>query len=623
MGARPICSLNSLRFPDVSHESTRWLVDGIVRGIGDYGNCLGVPTVGGDVYFERCYNGNPLVNAMTVGLVRADRTASATASGPGNPVFLVGASTGRDGIHGATFASEELSEESEEKRSSVQVGDPFMEKLLLEATLEMIRSGDLVGIQDMGAAGITCSCSEMSAKGGAGIRIHVDRVPQRESGMSSYEVLLSESQERMLVVVKQGREETVRRICARWDIHCALIGEVTDTGLFEVFENGERKVRVPADSLVLGGGAPVYHREWSVPEYYERHRARSLRALRPPADLAGELLALVGHENVVSRRWVYRQYDHMIGTATELRPGGDAAVMRIKGTRKHLAACTDCNGRLVYLDPYQGGMAAVSEAARNIACTGARPLAVTNCLNFGNPYDPEVYWQFREAVRGMGEACRAFNTPVTGGNVSFYNESPEAAVHPTPVIGMVGLLEETPPLPSAFRGPGQLIYLLGRPGEELGGSLYLERRTGDWTGRVPPVDLDHERRIQDLLCGAAGEGLLLSAHDVAEGGLAVALAECCMMDPERLVGARVEMPDWGRMDLRLFAESPGLVLLSLLPENRQRFESLLATSGLPWRQVGSTGGANLCIEGALDLPVSKMAEIWWQRFDVLMDSGSG
>ncbi len=618
MGARPICSLNSLRFPAVSHESTRWLVDGIVRGIGDYGNCLGIPTVGGEVAFDACYNGNPLVNAMTVGIVKHSETASAIAEGAGNPVFLVGASTGRDGIHGATFASVELSEESEEKRSSVQVGDPFMEKLLLEATLEMIASGDLVGIQDMGAAGITCSSSEMSAKGKAGIRIHIEKVPQRESNMNAYEVLLSESQERMLVVVKKGREETVRRICKRWDIHCAQIGEVTDSGNFEVLHHGEVQVNVPAESLVLGGGAPVYHREWREPAEYQMHRSRNLNDVSHVTDIAAELLELMAHPNICSRLPVYRQYDHMIGTATEIRPGGDAAVVRVKGTEKRLAVTTDCNSRLVQLDPRMGGRAAVAEAARNIACSGARPLAITNCLNFGNPYDPEVYWQFREAIDGMGEACRAFDTPVTGGNVSFYNESPHAAVYPTPVIGMVGLLEGTPPVPSTLQAEGELILLLGTPANQLGGSLYLERRLGELTGSVPAVDMDHELRLQKLLAAAAERRLLRSAHDVAEGGLAVCLAECCIMHAEMQVGASVELPvEWNRPEV-LFAETPGLVVISLLPENEAALRQLAEDFAIDCTRLGQSGGDHLLVNTCLDLALVDLAKAWWHGLDTLV-----
>ena len=619
MGARPIASLNSLRFPEIKHPSTRWLVDGIVRGIGDYGNCLGIPTVAGEVAFDACYNGNPLVNAMTVGVVRADQTASATAEGVGNPVFLIGSSTGRDGIHGATFASEELSEESEEKRSSVQVGDPFMEKLLLEASIELIQSGDLVGIQDMGAAGITCSCSEMSAKGKCGIRIHVERIPQRETGMTPYEVLLSESQERMLVVMQKGREQTVLDICAKWDIHAEQIGEVTDTGLFEVYHEGELKSSIPAEVLVLGGGAPVYEREWKEPAYYKELRDTPLPRYQKPEDLSQELRELMAHENVISRRWIYKQYDHMIGTATELRPGGDAAAVRVKHTSKHISCTTDCNAALVQLDPREGTRLAVAEAARNIACTGGQPLAITNCLNFGNPYDPEVYWQFREAIAGMGEACRFFNTPVTGGNVSFYNESPKAAIHPTPVIGMIGLQEEGNPVPSAFRGEGELILLLGDPGAELGGSLYLRRRLGELRGRIPQVNLQHEQRLHKLLTFAASKDLTRSAHDVAEGGLAVTLAECCLCDPDLRVGARVTLKSRLAPDVLLFAETPGLVVVSILPEHNEAYHELARELGVPCRQIGVTGGLSLQINDWVDCEVEELAQSWWNRLSVLME----
>ncbi|MCB9473434.1 MAG: phosphoribosylformylglycinamidine synthase subunit PurL [Candidatus Delongbacteria bacterium] len=619
MGARPICSLNSLRFPSPEHPTTRWLVDGIVRGIGDYGNCLGIPTVGGEAAFETCYNGNPLVNAMTVGVVTHSGTASAIACGTGNPVFLMGASTGRDGIHGATFASEELSAESEEKRSNVQVGDPFMEKLLLEATLELIASGDVVGIQDMGAAGITCSCSEMSAKGESGIRIEIAEVPQREPGMSAYEVLLSESQERMLVVMKKGREATVRRICERWDIHCARIGEVTDTGLFEVYHNGELKASVPSHDLVLGGGAPVYIREWREPEEFAVLARPRLEDHACPADLNAVLSMLMAHPNIASKRWIYRQYDHMIGLATTVRPGGDAAVVRVKGSGKSLAVTTDCNSRLVRLDPRAGARAAVAEAARNIACTGARPLAITNCLNFGNPMDPEIYWQFREAIAGMGEACRALDTPVTGGNVSFYNESPAGAVNPTPVIGMVGLLEHDRPVPSAFRGPGDNVFLLGLPRGEAGGSLYFESLHGSLAGQVPDPDLAHEKRLQEFLALAAEQGLLQSAHDVSEGGLAVCLAEACLMDPDRRVGLRARLPFEGRPDGLLFLESPGQVVISVRPARREAIEALAASLKLPCTQLGTTGGERFCVGEWLDQSLDTLAELWWHSLEAFVE----
>ncbi|MDX1419507.1 MAG: phosphoribosylformylglycinamidine synthase subunit PurL, partial [Rubricoccaceae bacterium] len=472
MGARPICSLNSLRFGSLENPRVRYLLDGVVRGIGDYGNAFGVPTVAGEVYFDASYEGNPLVNAMSVGVVRVGETASATAEGVGNPVYIVGSATGRDGIHGATFASEELSEESEAKRPSVQVGDPFTEKLLLEATLEAIRSGAVVGIQDMGAAGITCSSCEMSAKGQSGMVLHLERVPVRESGMTPYEILLSESQERMLVVVERGREHEVEAVFEKWDLHAAHVGEVTDDGRVRVLWGDVLVADVPAEHLVLGGGAPVYLRETRRPAYLDETAAFDPASV-PDVEDAGEALErLLGSPNIASKRWVYEQYDTHVRTGTVVGPGpSDAAVVRLKGTgldgrgEKGLAVKTDCNGRYVYLNPRKGGQIAVAEAARNVVCAGGRPLAVTNCLNFGNPYKPEVYWVFKESVGGMGDACRAFGTPVTGGNVSFYNESPEGAVFPTPTIGMVGLVESLDHVTTAaFVTPGDVLLLVSPQG---------------------------------------------------------------------------------------------------------------------------------------------------------------
>jgi phosphoribosylformylglycinamidine synthase II len=575
--------------------------------------------VGGEAAFEACYNGNPLVNAMTVGIVRPRPHGQRHRRGAGQSGLPDGSQHGPDGIHGATFASVELTSESEEKRSNVQVGDPFMEKLLLEATLELIASGAVVGIQDMGAAGITCSCSEMSAKGGCGIRIEIDKVPQREPGMTAYEVLLSESQERMLVVMKKGQEAVIRRICERWDIHCAEIGVVTDTGLFEVFHQGEQKASVPSHSLVLGGGAPVYIREWAEPASFQRDRQARLEDYPEPADLAQPLRHLLAHPTIASKRWIYRQYDHMVGAATTVRPGGDAAVVRVKGSGLSLAVSTDCNSRLVKLDPRAGTRAAVAEAARNIACTGAMPLAVTNCLNFGNPLDPEIYWQFREAIAGMGEACRALETPVTGGNVSFYNESPQAAVYPTPVIGMVGLLDHDRPTPSAFQAAGHEVLLLGVPRPEPGGSLYFEWLGAGLAGRVADPDLAHERRLHTLLAEASRAGLLASAHDVSEGGLAVCLAEACLLEEGRLLGARLSLPFEGRRDALLFCESPGLVVVSCAPADRPALVALAARHGAPLAQLGHTGGERLVIDGAFDLPLEELAGLWWHSLEALME----
>ncbi|HNB57731.1 MAG TPA: phosphoribosylformylglycinamidine synthase subunit PurL, partial [bacterium] len=471
MGARPIAALNSLRFGHLDDERVRYLFANVVKGIGHYGNCFGVPTVGGEVYFEECYTDNPLVNAMAVGIVRHDQTASAIAKGEGNPVMIVGSATGRDGIHGATFASEEISEASEAKRPNVQIGDPFTEKLLLEATLEAIQSGHLVGIQDMGAAGLTCSSSETSAKGESGIEINLELVPTREDKMTPYEIMLSESQERMLLIVKKGYEKEIQNIFEKWDLHAVTIGHVTNDKLMRVKYKGRVFAEIPADTLVLGGGAPVYKRESAEPAYLKETRALDIASLPQPSDLTSVLTRLLSTPNIASKEWVYEQYDSMVRTNTVTLPGSDSAVVRIKGTNKALAMNVDCNGRYVYLNPRRGGHIAVAESARNVVCSGGRPAAITNCLNFGNPYKPENYWQFKEAVEGMGEACRIFDTPVTGGNVSFYNESRNNAVFPTPTIGMIGIIEDLKHVTTSwFKSEGDKIFLIGKNGTDIGGS---------------------------------------------------------------------------------------------------------------------------------------------------------
>ncbi len=620
MGARPIAALNSLRFGPLEKDRNRYLFDGVVRGIGDYGNCLGVPTVAGEVYFEGCYDGNPLVNAMTVGIVPHDQTASAIAKGAGNPVFIIGSRTGRDGIHGATFASEELSEDSEDKRPNVQVGDPFAEKLLLEATLEMIRAGILVGIQDMGAAGITCSTTEMSAKGNSGMIIDLDKVPVREPGMSAYEILLSESQERMLAVVKKGQEASAKAICHKWDLICEQIGEVTDEPLLKVFYRGEQVAEVPPQECVLGGGAPVYRRDFRRPPYLDEVQKFDISSLAPVADLPAAFLQVLGSPNIVSRRWVYEQYDTQVQTNTVVLPGGDAAVVRIKGTRKALAAKTDCNGRYVYLNPRRGAQIAVAEAARNVAATGAEPLAITNCLNFGNPYKPEMFYFFREAVAGMGEACRVFDTPVTGGNVSFYNESPESAVYPTPTIGMVGLIEEVQTVtPAYFRHPGDLIYLIGETRAEIGGSEFLKEYYGLVTGDIPAVDLNLEHKTYQAVLQSIRSGWLNSAHDLADGGFAVALAECCIANREQPLGARVSVnygdmrPEWF-----LFSESQARFLVSVKPAVQSDFADYLRALDIPLTLLGTVGGERLRINEDIDLPLSKLDEIYYESISKMM-----
>ena len=509
MGARPIAALNSLRFGNINLNHTKHLIEGVVSGIGDYGNCFGVPTVGGEVYFDDCYNQNILVNAMSVGVVKTGETCSAIADGPGNPVFIVGSATGKDGIHGATFASADLTEESAEDLPAVQVGDPFQEKLLLEASLEAIKTGAIVGMQDMGAAGITCSTSEMSAKSGTGMRIDLDKVPTRQANMKPFEILLSESQERMLIVAHKGQEHLLMDVFDKWDLECELIGEVTDTGRLEFFENGEKVADVPAEPLVLGGGAPVYKREYTRPTYLDKLAKFDPSEIAEPTNYVETAKKLFSSPNIVSKRWVYEQYDSMVRTnsMSTNRPS-DAALVRVKGTNKSLAVTTDCNSAYVYADPYKGAMIAVSEGARNIVCSGGTPLAITNCLNFGNPYNPEVYWQFVHVIKGMGEACTKFNTPVTGGNVSFYNQSQFKAVSggeprtepvfPTPTIGMLGLLEDSEKYMTVdFKNDGDHIYLIGTSREDINSSEYLRFVHGVQKSPAPYFDLEEEFELQN------------------------------------------------------------------------------------------------------------------------------
>ncbi len=568
MGARPIAALNSLRFGDLSNDRVKYLFKGVVKGIGDYGNSFGVPTVAGEVYFDASYAANPLVNAMAVGIVKHNQVATATAKGKGNLVMIVGSSTGRDGIHGATFASEEISEKSEGKRPSVQVGDAFTEKLLLEATLEAIQAGLIVGIQDMGAAGLTCSSSEMSAKGKCGMSIDLDAVPLREEEMTSYEIMLSESQERMLMVVKPECEAHIKKIFYKWDLHAVTIGKVVDEDRVQIYHHGELKADVPAETLVLGGGAPVYTRESREPGYLGKLHSFDPNTLPVPEDFTRVFLNLLSSPTIACKRWVYHQYDSMVRTNT-LEASYDSAIVRIKGTKKGIALKTDCNARYVYLNPRRGGQIAVAEAARNVACTGATPVAITNCLNFGNPYDPEIYWQFTEAVAGIGDACRALDTPVTGGNVSFYNESPEGAVLPTPVIGMLGVIDDVDKaMPSTFQHEGDMIMILGRDLGEVGGSEYLFQRTGQLLGDAPSMDLAAEAKLQALCLELSSQSLISSAHDCAEGGLAVALAEGLMEADPSLGVQMTRFPSSEiRPDFALFGETQSRVIISVNPDN--------------------------------------------------------
>ncbi len=611
MGARPVATLNSLRFGSMSEPRVRYLLDGVVRGIADYGNSFGVPTVGGEIYFDKSYEGNPLVNAMSVGIVKQGETASAIADGVGNPVLIVGASTGRDGIHGATFASEEISEASEAKRPSVQVGDPFTEKLLMEASLEALKTGAVVGIQDMGAAGISCSSSEMSAKTGVGMDIDLDKVPLREADMSAYEILLSESQERMLIVAEKGREKELMAVFDKWDLNCVVIGTVTDTGRVSYKRDGEVKADIPADSLVLGGGAPVYYRESEKPAYLEKTGTTDLSPYIDVADMQETMLQLLASPNIASKRWVYEQYDHMVRTNTVTGPGpSDAGVIRIKGSKKALAVATDCNGRYVYLNPRKGGQIAVAESARNIVCAGGKPMAITNCLNFGNPYKPEVYWTFKEAVGGMGDACRLFDTPVTGGNVSFYNENPRGAIFPTPVIGMLGLIEDCDhhTTPAAFQAEGDEVLYIGASRSGIDGSEYLSFIHDVTAGDAPDLDLEFELLLQQTLLQVIRDGNVASAHDLSDGGLAVSLMEKAIFSG---LGAniRLDLPGQSTTE-QLFSEAQSGVLITVSPDKRELVTKQFHDADIPAYHLGTVGGDRLTIEEFVDVPVAQLTAIY-------------
>lgn len=599
MGARPIAALNSLRFGDPHHPHMRHLIKGVVSGIGDYGNCLGVPTVAGEVYFDPCYQQNILVNAMSVGIVRVGQTVSASAGGPGNPVYIVGSATGRDGIHGATFASADLTENSAEDLPAVQVGDPFQEKLLLEATLEIIKTGAVVGMQDMGAAGITCSTSEMSAKAGTGMRIDLDQVPTRQAHMAAWEILLSESQERMLVVVQKGREAEIEQIFRKWDLECARIGEVTSTGRLEYFHGGIKVGDVPAESLVLGGGAPVYDRDYKEPDYFSL-----IKAYTPPMPSDAELVELAGKiissPNIASKRWVFEQYDHTVRTGnTTTNDPADAAVIRLKHSSQRLAMTVDCNSAYVHADPFTGASIAVAEAARNIRCSGGIPVGVTNCLNFGNPYNPEVYYQFVHAVKGMGAACRKFDTPVTGGNVSFYNQAvlkdKTEPVFPTPTIGMVGLVEDPAYATTlSFKTADDVVLLIGPTPTNAHCSVYVREILGQRFTPCPEFHLDTEARVHEVLTDLIASGLLQSAHDVSEGGLWTCLLESAM---PRQLGFSVRIPEDVRPDIFLFSESQSRVLLTLPVEKTAGAMDILAQQGISFVRLGSVTSGELVMNG--------------------------
>lgn len=614
MGARPIASLNSLRFGDIKEAKTQHLLSGVVHGIGHYGNCFGVPTVGGEIYFEDCYHTNPLVNAMSVGILKNGETISATAKGTGNPVIFVGSATGKDGIGGASFASANITKESTEELPAVQVGDPFQEKKLLEACLEVIKTGAVVGMQDMGAAGIICSTAEMSAKGEVGMRIDLDKVPARQKNMKAWELLLSESQERMLMVVEKGREAEVVSIFEKWDLPAAEIGQVTDDGLLHFYMNGELEAEIPAYELVLGGGAPQYDRPYSEPDYLKKVQAFHPEKVEVPSELRAVAEELIAIPNIASKRWVSVQYDSTVGAAnTSTNQPSDAAVVLVKGTKKALAVTTDCNSRYVFADPYKGAMIAVAEAARNIVCSGGQPLGVTNCLNFGNPFNPEVYYQFVHAIKGMGDACRAFDTPVTGGNVSFYNQNPEGAVYPTPTIGMVGLLDSVKDkMTLHFKAEGDILFLLGKSTNDINSSEYLHKIQKVEFSPAPHFELEEELALQKKLAEVIAGKLVRSAHDVSEGGLFVTLAESAFPGD---LGFDVVASDFHfRKDAYWFGESQSRVVVSVDPAKVAEFKKALGNH--PFEELGFVTGGSFEVDG---MDWGNVSE-WKEKYDKSLEN---
>lgn len=619
MGARPIAQLNSLRFGNINTDKTKWLMKGVVKGIGHYGNAFGVPTVGGEVFFDECYNVNPLVNAMSVGVVKVGETISATSYGEGNPVIIIGSSTGKDGIHGATFASADITEDSAESLPSVQVGDPFQEKLLLEASLEIIKTGAVIGMQDMGAAGIICSTSEMSAKGQSGMNIWLDKVPLRQQNMQPFEILLSESQERMLVIVKKGRENEVETILEKWDLHYAVIGEVTNGDRLKYYVHDELVADVPAETLVLGGGAPVYQREFKEPQYYREFQKFDIDSVKEPSNYREIANYLLTHPNIASKKWVYEQYDSMVGTVnmSSNRPS-DAAIVNVKKSDSALALKVDCNSRYVYADPHKGGSIAVSEAARNIVCSGGEPIAITNCLNFGNPYNPEVYWQFVEAIKGIGEACREFNTPVTGGNVSFYNQSSfEGPVFPTPVIGMLGIVHDKNKIMTLdFKNEGDLIYLIGECLNDIGSSEYLYSWHNVKESPAPYFNLSEEYEVQFAVKELIQKSLIQSAHDCSDGGLFITLAESAMAGG---LGFDIDSDSSIRKDAFLFGEGQGRVVVTVKPENEDAFTELMLNSNAEFSFLGVVDGAEMIIDGEVFGEVSQSKDRYDNAIGKIME----
>ncbi|WP_019907423.1 phosphoribosylformylglycinamidine synthase subunit PurL [Thermoanaerobacter indiensis] len=613
MGARPIALLDSLRFGIPDDKRTKYLIENVVAGIADYGNCIGIPTVGGDTYFEESYKGNPLVNAMCVGIVEKDKIKKGIAKGIGNPVMVVGATTGRDGIGGASFASQELSEESEEKRPSVQVGDPFMEKLLLEACLELFETDAVVAIQDMGAAGLTSSSCEMASRGGVGMELDLDKVPLREEGMTPYEIMLSESQERMLVVVEKGKEEDVQKVFKKWGLNAATIGKITDDEMIRVIKDGKVVAEVPAKSLTED--APQYVREEEVPKWQEDVNKLYINEIKPPEDMNKALKDVISSLNIASKEWIYSQYDYMVRTDTVITPGMDAAVVRIKGTKKAVALTTDCNGRYCYLDPYIGSQIAVAEAARNLCMVGAKPIGVTDCLNFGNPEKKEIYWQLKNSIFGIAKACETLQIPVVSGNVSLYNENEEGAIYPTPVIGMAGLIEDVSKICTMdFKKERDVIIILGENKGEIGGSEYLKVCFGMVKGQPPQIDLEEEKRLQELVLKLIDKGLINSSHDISEGGFAAALVESAISGKK---GAKISLQTSLREDIELFSESQPRALITVSPEKVEEVLKIAYEYQVPAQKVGVVEGKKIAIEvngkKIIDLPLEVLEESWRGR----------
>ncbi|MCC7301854.1 MAG: phosphoribosylformylglycinamidine synthase subunit PurL [Bacteroidia bacterium] len=620
MGARPVAQLNSLRFGDPNLAKTKWLIRGVVKGIGDYGNAFGIPTVGGEVFFDESFNVNPLVNAMSVGIMKAGGTVSAISYGEGNPVFIVGSATGKDGIHGAAFASKDITEDSAKDLPAVQVGDPFQEKLLLEASLEVIATGAVIGMQDMGAAGITCSTSEMSAKGEHGMNVWLDKVPTRQANMKDWEILLSESQERMLVVVQKGREKEVQRVFSKWDLNCVQIGEVTTGDRLKYFMHGELVADVPAGSLVLGGGAPVYTREYKEPAYFAESKKFRTDDVPEAKDLRAVAVHLLSHPNIASKRWIYEQYDSMVGTVNmSTNQPSDAAVVNLKDTPAALVMKVDCNSRYVNADPETGCAIAVSECARNIVCTGGEPSAVTNCLNFGNPYNPEVYWQFVGSIKGMSAACSKFKTPVTGGNVSFYNQSSyEGPVFPTPTIGMIGVMKDKENrMTLDFKNEGDLIYLIGESKNDLASSEYLYSFVGIKNTPAPCFDLEEEFAVQETVKQCIRERLVQSAHDVSDGGLLTALAESSF---PRDLGFEIFSDGKVRKDAFLFGESQSRVVVSVRKEDETRLVRLLKNNGTAFSKIGFVKGKEMMADGELIMATQEAKGLYTNSLGNLISS---